>query len=51
MQDPLSMKHILFYCSGLNASRTLFLFHEALSLKDLFRKILPENIVDFFIKC
>ncbi len=42
---PLSIKHILLHCPDFNASRKLY---EVRSLRDLFSKILPEKILDFF---
>jgi len=43
---PLSVKHFLVDCPGLNASRRLF--YEVTSLKDTINEIMPEKVLDFF---
>jgi len=43
---PLSVKHFLLDCPGLNASRMLF--NEVTCLKDIFHEIMPEKVLDFF---
>jgi len=43
---PLSVKHFLLDCPGLNASRVLY--DEVTCLKDIFNEIMPEKVLDFF---
>ena len=43
---PLSVKHILLDCPGLNTSRMLF--YQVTSLKDIFNDIMSEKVLDFF---
>ena len=44
---PLTVKHILLDCPGLNTSRMLF--YEVISVKDIFNEIIPKKVLDFFL--